>query len=94
MSPLSRTKAFTRDPGERLAGEPHHRESSRLTQAVDLPIFPLAEHDLEPRLVPFVTQHPHLRGPRRAAVHFDALLPFENVTGAHLSRYLGNVDVR
>lgn len=58
-----------------------------------LPIFTLAQHHLEPGFVPLVTQHAHFGRARRTAIDEDTLLPLENIAGAHLTRYLGDVDL-
>jgi hypothetical protein len=61
---------------------------------MDLPVFSLAEHDLEPGLVPLVAEHVCFGRTRPLTVHFDAFLPPESVCLGHPAHDLRHVHLR
>jgi hypothetical protein len=81
------------DARERQAREPQNGEPGGVAQAMDLPVLPLFQHDLEPGLVTVEPEAPHLRGPGGAAVYLDALLPAVEGFVEDEAAHLGHVDL-
>lgn len=94
MTPFARAQPIARDPRERQPSEPHHRKAGGLADTMNLPVFALPEHDLEPRFVALVAQHSDLRRSRRTSVHLDAPLPLEEILLGHFSCDLRDVQFR
>jgi hypothetical protein len=89
----SGTQALGVDAGKRQPRQPEDGKTRGLTEAVNLPVLPLFQGDLEPRLVFFEAKAMHLGGPRGSAVDLDGLLPAVEVFVVHQATDLGHVDL-
>jgi hypothetical protein len=94
VAPLTGTKTFVRDPGEREPRQPADGKTSGFPEAMNLSVLPLAKHDAELGSPPGHRKPCHLGRAGRAPVDIDALPEAREIAIFHDALDLRHVHFR